>query len=122
MNYEQVVTDSLDINEHFKPDIVVLDEAQRIKNWATKTAQAVKHLQSRFAFVLTAPPTENRIDELYSIVDFLNPNLLGPLFRFNRYFYQINENAGLTHQKSTIGHKAAGRRSPADSERPTDYV
>jgi SNF2-related domain/Helicase conserved C-terminal domain len=91
VNYEQVVADTLDINEHLRPDIVVLDEAQRIKNWATKTAQAVKRLQSRYAFVLTGTPIENRIDELYSIVDFLDPSLLGPLFRFNREFYQFDE-------------------------------
>ncbi len=63
VNYEQVVSDSLDINARLQPDIVVLDEAQRIKNWATKTAQAVKRLQSRYAFVLTGTPIENRIDE-----------------------------------------------------------
>lgn len=91
VNYEQVVTDTLDLNNHLRPDIVVLDEAQRIKNWATKTAQAVKRLQSRYAFVLTGTPIENRIDELYSIVDFLNPALLGPLFRFNREFYQLDD-------------------------------
>jgi superfamily II DNA or RNA helicase len=91
VNYEQVVADSLDINARLKPDIVVLDEAQRIKNWATKTAQAVKRLESRYAFVLTGTPIENRIDELYSIVDFLDPELLGPLFRFNRDFYQFDE-------------------------------
>lgn len=91
VNYEQVVSDTLDINEHLRPDIVVLDEAQRIKNWATKTAQAIKRLQSRYAFVLTGTPIENRIDELYSIVDFLDPSLLGPLFRFNREFYQFDE-------------------------------
>ncbi|MCX6878735.1 MAG: DEAD/DEAH box helicase [Verrucomicrobia bacterium] len=91
VNYEQIVTDSLDINASLKPDIIVLDEAQRIKNWATKTAQAVKRLDSRYAFVLTGTPIENRIDELYSIVDFLDPALLGPLFRFNREFYQFDE-------------------------------
>jgi hypothetical protein len=91
VNYEQVVSDSLDINARLKPDIVVLDEAQRIKNWATKTAQAIKRLQSRYAFVLTGTPIENRIDELYSIVDFLDPSLLGPLFRFNREFYHFDE-------------------------------
>jgi len=91
VNYEQVVTDSLDINARLKPDIVILDEAQRIKNWATKTAQAVKRLVSRYAFVLTGTPIENRIDELYSIVDFLDPELLGSLFRFNRDFYQFDE-------------------------------
>ena len=83
--------DSLEVNAHLKPDIVVLDEAQRIKNWNTKTAQAIKRLQSRYAFVLTGTPIENRIDELYSIVDFLNPEVLGPLFRFNREFYQFDE-------------------------------
>ncbi len=91
VNYEQVVADGLDINTRLKPDIVVLDEAQRIKNWATKTAQAIKRLESRYAFVLTGTPIENRIDELYSIVDFLDPSIFGPLFRFNRDFYQLDE-------------------------------
>jgi hypothetical protein len=91
VNYEQMVRDSLDVNARLRPDVVVLDEAQRIKNWNTKTAQAVKRLRSRYAFVLTGTPIENRIDELYSIVDFLNPGLLGPLFRFNREFYDLDE-------------------------------
>ncbi len=91
VNYEQMLADALDVNAHLKPDIVVLDEAQRIKNWNTKTAQAIKRLRSRYAFVLTGTPIENRIDELYSIIDFLNPEVLGPLFRFNREFYQFDD-------------------------------
>jgi len=90
-NYEQIVPDSLDLNERLRPDIVVLDEAQRIKNWSTRTAQAVKRLRSRYAFVLTGTPIENRIDELRSIVDFLDPALLGPLFRFNRDYYTFDD-------------------------------
>jgi hypothetical protein len=91
VNYEQMMADALDVNVHLQPDIVVLDEAQRIKNWNTKTARAIKRLRSRYAFVLTGTPIENRIDELYSIIDFLNPEVLGPLFRFNREFYQFDE-------------------------------
>ncbi len=91
VNYEQVVPDTLEINARLRPDIVVLDEAQRIKNWTTKTAQAVKRLRSRYAFVLTGTPLENRIDELYSLVDFLDPRIFGPLFRFNREFYTFDD-------------------------------
>src|SRR3984893_1844653 len=90
-NYEQIVADSLDINARLRPDIAISDEAQRIKNWSTKTAQAVKRLASRYAFVLTGTPIENRIDELRSIVDFLDPAILGPLFRFNREYYELDE-------------------------------
>ena len=91
VNYEQVLSDAEDINNILKPDVVVLDEAQRIKNWQTKTARRVKSLRSPYAFVLTGTPVENRIDELYSIVQYLDPEILGPLFRFNRDFYQLDE-------------------------------
>ena len=91
MNYEQVRSDVLDINERLAPDIVVLDEAQRIKNWASNTARAIKLLRSPFAFVLTGTPLENRIDELYSLVDFLDPEVFGSLFRFNREFYELDD-------------------------------
>lgn len=91
VNYEQMVKDALDVNTRLRPDVVVLDEAQRIKNWSTKTSQAIKRLQSRYAFVLTGTPIENRIDELHSLMDFLNPAALGPLFRFNRDFYDLDE-------------------------------
>ena len=75
VNYEQMLADALDVNAQLQPDVVVLDEAQRIKNWSTKTAQAVKRLQSRYAFVLTGTPIENRIDEHpLADVDFLDPS------------------------------------------------
>jgi hypothetical protein len=91
VNYEQVLGDAEAINDVLAPDIVVLDEAQRIKNWHTKTARKVKSLRSPYAFVLTGTPVENRIDELYSIVQYLDPELVGPLFRFNRRFYELDE-------------------------------
>ena len=69
-----MLADALDVNQRLQPDIVVLDEAQRIKNWSTKTTQAIKRLHSRYAFVLTGTPIENRIDEIYSLMGFLNPS------------------------------------------------
>ncbi len=90
-NYEQVVADGRAMLDAVAPDVVILDEAQRIKNWQTKTAAAIKKMESRYAFVLTGTPIENRIDEIYSIVQFLDPELLGPLFRFNRQYYELDE-------------------------------
>lgn len=90
-NFEQVLKDAADINRILRPDVIVLDEAQRIKNWQTKTARKVKSLVSPYAFVLTGTPLENRIDEIYSIVQFLDPEIFGPLFRFNRDFYELDE-------------------------------
>ena len=91
VNYEQVLGDAPDINEILRPDVIILDEAQRIKNWQIKTARQVKSLRSPYAFVLSGTPVENRIDELYSIVQYLDPELVGPLFRFNRDFYELDE-------------------------------
>jgi superfamily II DNA or RNA helicase len=91
VNYEQMLADSLDVNARLQPDIIVLDEAQRIKNWSAKTTQAIKRLRSRYAFILTGTPIENRLDELYSLMDFLNPSLFGPLFRFNREYYELDD-------------------------------
>jgi len=90
-NYEQVRDDVAEINELLAPEIVILDEAQRIKNWSTRTARQLKRLAAPYAFVLTGTPLENRIDEVYSIVEFLDRDLFGPLFRFNRDFYDLDE-------------------------------
>jgi len=90
-NYEQILSDGEDLQRLLAPDVIILDEAQRIKNWRTKTAQAVKRLESRYAFVLTGTPLENRIDDVYSIVQFLDPRVFGPLFRFNRDFHELDD-------------------------------
>jgi hypothetical protein len=81
VNYEQVVRDREALNA-WKPDVVVLDEAQRIKNWESKTSKEVKKLASRYAMVLTGTPLENRLEELYSIVQFVDERRFGPAFQF----------------------------------------
>jgi SNF2 family DNA or RNA helicase len=80
-NYEQVLRDFLSI-ETVPWDLIILDEGQRIKNWQAKTAQVIKSLRSPFALMLTGTPLENRLDELYSVVQFINNRQLGPAFRF----------------------------------------
>ena len=68
--------------QKFSPDLVILDEAQRIKNWQTKTARQVKKIESTYAIVLTGTPIENKLEELYSIIQFIDPFKLGPLYHF----------------------------------------
>jgi SNF2 family DNA or RNA helicase len=63
---------------------VILDEAQNIKNPATKMAQAVRKMNSEFRFALTGTPVENRLTELWSIMQFLNPGFLGKQETFRR--------------------------------------
>lgn len=99
-NYEQILMDAPDIQRILMPEVTILDEAQRIKNWQTKTANAVKQLATPYAFVLTGTPLENRIDDVYSIVQFLDPHIFGPLFRFNRDFYQLDEKGKPTGYKN----------------------
>ena len=90
LNYELVLRD-LDAIRSAAPDLVILDEAQRIKNQGTKTARAVKQLESRWAFVLTGTPLENRLAELHSLVEFLHRRALGPRWRL--YPFHVVEDA-----------------------------
>jgi superfamily II DNA or RNA helicase len=82
INYEQLLRD-LEVVRRWDPELVVLDEAQRIKNWATKTALSVKGLAPLYRLVLTGTPMENRIDELASIVEWVDDKALEPKWRLN---------------------------------------
>ncbi len=64
--------------------VVVLDEAQNIKNAVSATARAAYALRATHRFALTGTPVENRLAELWSILEFANPGLLGPLATFRR--------------------------------------
>ena len=91
-NYDTVYRD-LDLIAAWSPDLVILDEAQRIKNWNTRTARSVKTIASPYAIVLTGTPLENRLEELVSIVQFVDQHRLGPTFRF-LFDHQILDEVG----------------------------
>jgi hypothetical protein len=65
---------------------IALDEAQNIKNPAAKQTQAIRSLEAPRRVALTGTPIENRLSELWSIMDFLNPGLMGPLGEFRAKF------------------------------------
>jgi SNF2 family DNA or RNA helicase len=80
VNYEQVRSDC-DALVAWAADVVVLDEAQRMKTWSTKTALAIHRLQPPRRLALTGTPMENRLDELASIVSWIDDRALEPSWR-----------------------------------------
>ncbi|MBI4793680.1 MAG: DEAD/DEAH box helicase [Deltaproteobacteria bacterium] len=91
INYELLLRDLSMLNETMRPDLLVLDEAQRLKNWRTKIASAVKLVPSRYAFVLSGTPLENRLEDLYSLMQVVDPKILGPLWRYMIDFHVTDE-------------------------------
>ncbi|MDD2465048.1 MAG: DEAD/DEAH box helicase [Desulfobulbus sp.] len=80
---------------------VVLDEAQAIKNAATKRSQAAMHLKARFRLITTGTPIENHLSEFWTLFNFINPGLLGSKERFNTRF---------AHPIERMHDREAGRR------------
>ncbi|MEM9090717.1 MAG: DEAD/DEAH box helicase [Cyanobacteria bacterium P01_F01_bin.53] len=81
---------------------MVLDEAQNIKNPSAKQSLAVREVDSEFRIALTGTPVENRLSELWAIMDFLNPGYLGPLNFFKRRFATPIEKYGDTDSLKTL--------------------
>ena len=93
-NYEAVMRD-ITIIYNDPPDMIILDEAQRIKNYDTKTSHAVKAIPRKHALVITGTPLENRLLDLYSIMNFINPEVLAPQWEFSMnhcYFDKSKKN------------------------------
>ena len=86
--------------ERVKWDLIILDEAQRIKNWEAKTSRVIKALKSPFALVLSGTPLENRLDELFSVVEFIDDRRLGPAFRFFNRHKVVDERGKLLGYKN----------------------
>ncbi len=107
--YDQIADNDLIITSYaiFRRDVevlskqtwrtVILDEAQNIKNYRSKTALLVKELKAEQRWALTGTPLENRLSELWSIFDFLIPGFLGNYPHFKRKYQQPIE----AHQSKT---------------------
>ena len=96
INYETVLRDLTNINKAAY-DFVILDEAQRIKNYETKTATAVKAIKKQHGLIITGTPIENKLIDLYSVVQFLGDYFLTPQWEFS-YQHCVFD----THSKNKI--------------------
>jgi superfamily II DNA or RNA helicase len=91
-NYEKLQPD-LDLIAAWAPELVIVDEAQRVKNWNTIAARALKRIDSSYAVVLTGTPLENKLEELISIVQFVDQHRLGPTWKL-LHEHQVKDEAG----------------------------
>ncbi|NHJ33046.1 MAG: DEAD/DEAH box helicase, partial [Asgard group archaeon] len=88
----QLAQRDFDILTQINWSTIVIDEAQNIKNPKTKQSRKIKKLNSNYRIALTGTPIENRLTELWSILDFLNPGYLGSLRKFKESYVNPIEN------------------------------
>jgi non-specific serine/threonine protein kinase len=86
----------------YKWDIIILDEAQAIKNPGTKQTKAIKALAADFHIAMTGTPVENRISDLWSLFDFLNAGLLGTMKEFSDYAKSLQGSESYSKLRNTI--------------------
>jgi superfamily II DNA or RNA helicase len=91
-NYEKLKPD-LDLIAAWGPELVIVDEAQRVKNWNTIAARALTRIDSPYAIVLTGTPLENKLEELISIVQFVDQHRLGPTWKL-LHEHQVKDESG----------------------------
>lgn len=82
VNYETVLRDQRAI-ARASFDFLILDEAQRVKNFETKTAGAIKQLNAKHTLIITGTPIENKLIDLFSLVGVMDDEFLGPLWEFS---------------------------------------
>jgi superfamily II DNA or RNA helicase len=99
LNYEQTWRELPTLRDR-GADVLILDEAQRARNFRTKTAATLRAIPSRFLFILTGTPIENRLDDLYSLLQLVDPEILGPLWRFNLDFHAQDDRGRITGYKN----------------------
>ncbi len=63
-------------------DLLIMDEVQRLKNWNTQISKAARRIESDYSVILSGTPLENKLEELYSIVEFADQYALSPYYKF----------------------------------------
>ncbi len=98
-NYEKIAKDRLALENH-PPDFLVLDEAQRVKNYETQTAGLIRGIKHKHILALSGTPIDNKLTDLYSIVSFVDPSLLAPLWEFSQMHYYFDPD----HEQKITGY------------------
>lgn len=81
VSYNSACND-IKILKSLQTDLLIMDEVQRLKNWKTQISKAARHIESDYSVVLSGTPLENKLEELYSIMQFVDQYCLGPYYQF----------------------------------------
>lgn len=90
-----------------RTDFLIMDEVQRLKNWKTQISKSARHIEAEYAVILSGTPLENKLEELYSIMQFVDQYCLGPYYKF------MDETVVTSETGKVIGYKnlnAVGER------------
>lgn len=76
------MSNDVKILHSLRTDLLIMDEVQRLKNWKTQISRSARHIDAQYAVILSGTPLENKLEELYSITQFVDQYCLGPYYRF----------------------------------------
>ena len=99
VSYNSVCND-LKVLRSMETDMVIMDEVQRLKNWDTQIARAARHINAQYAVLLSGTPLENKLEELYSIVELADQFALAPYYKFRNDHILIDENGKVVGYKN----------------------
>ena len=85
------MSNDVKILRSLRSDFLIMDEVQRLKNWKTQISQSARHIDADYAVVLSGTPLENKLEELYSVMQFVDQYCLGPYYQFMDQTVVTNE-------------------------------
>lgn len=93
------MSNDVKFNGKLVTDLLIMDEVQRLKNWKTQIAIAARRIESTYSVILSGTPLENKLEELFSVVELADQFCLGPYYQF-RDKYILQDESG-----KVIGYK-----------------
>ena len=92
-------------------DMLIMDEVQRLKNWNTQISKAARRIKAHYSVILSGTPLENRLEELYSVMEFVDQYCLSPFYQFKADYIMTNETGKVVGYQNLneIGQRITGR-------------
>ena len=85
------LTNDLKLSKRISVDMIILDEVQRLKNWSTQIAKTARRIEADYKIILSGTPMENKLEELYSVVQLVDQFILGPYYKFKARYIDTDD-------------------------------